>query len=290
MTEVTIEGPLQNGKPIRATFLPLQGMNMISYKKGDVEIIDQSTRPLFDERYAGLGPVIGPHFHRQRDDLIATGFDESLFPHIARVKANGTRDPFSHGIARYAPWNFTSTESEIHAKICGDDVWHGFHLKELEGADFKMEYTASLKSGMLKITLQVECQERPCIAGLHTYYALGGNKGFVTSHVCDEYNVGGEFKKIPEKFFNRAHSHIKLSMDDELDFGFLPIDKTHGRTLLETPSRSLSIRYESKNKDLSCQIYHPAGGSFVCIEPLSAKNPRNLDKYLGWVKISIELL
>lgn len=54
-------------KDLTATFLPELGMNLASYKKGDYEAIDQNTQGEFEERFAGLGPLIGPHFHHQKD-------------------------------------------------------------------------------------------------------------------------------------------------------------------------------------------------------------------------------
>src|SRR5687767_2858709 len=86
----------QDGEPLEARFAPLRGMNLLSYKKGEIEAIDQSTRPLFEERSAGLGAFIGPHFHHRT--LIPPVPDESLFPHIAILKARGVQEPFSHGI------------------------------------------------------------------------------------------------------------------------------------------------------------------------------------------------
>jgi len=280
---------LQSGE-YRAVFMPLQGMNMVSLKKGEIELIDQSTWPLFEERFAGLGPVIGPHFHRQKDEFLGSGFNEALFPHIARVKANGTKDPFSHGIARYAPWNYSASETKIKATICGNDLWRGCQLKSLEGTDFSMEYIAEIGGNGLNISLNVNCESRPCVAGLHTYYAIGGGTGVISSQIKSEYNDGGAFKPIPDRWYNRAHSHIKLDLNQEIDFGFLPSEGSHGRMLMESASRSLLIGYESINGELSCQVFHPKGASFVCIEPLSAKNPRILDNYSGSVKISIELI
>src|SRR5690349_11544962 len=104
MEPIILENTTHDGSPLQATFLPDKGMNLVSYKKGGVEVIDPSTKSLFEERYAGLGALIGPHFHRRRTDALPKIPDESLFPHIARVKAKGVHDPFSHGIARYAPW------------------------------------------------------------------------------------------------------------------------------------------------------------------------------------------
>ena len=67
---VTIKHKTAEGSLYTATFNPEVGMNLMSLKKDKIEAIDQSTRPLFEERCAGLGALIGPHFHNQRDDLL----------------------------------------------------------------------------------------------------------------------------------------------------------------------------------------------------------------------------
>ena len=66
MNPVILSNKTSKGEVLQATFLPEKGMNMISYKKGTLEVIDQSTKNLFDERFAGLGALIGPHFHPSR--------------------------------------------------------------------------------------------------------------------------------------------------------------------------------------------------------------------------------
>ena len=62
MQYIVLKNSTENNIPLEATFAPLQGMNLLSFKKGDVEALDQTTKGLFIERYAGLGALIGPHF------------------------------------------------------------------------------------------------------------------------------------------------------------------------------------------------------------------------------------
>ena len=69
-----------------ALFLPEKGMNLTSLKYKNIEVIEQSTKTLFEERYAGLGSLIGPHFHMRPSSRIPPIKDESPFPHIAKIK------------------------------------------------------------------------------------------------------------------------------------------------------------------------------------------------------------
>jgi hypothetical protein len=100
MEQIILANKTSTGQNLQAIFLPEKGMNLISYKKDETEVIDQSTRNLFEERFAGLGALIGPHFHHRKTEVIPPIKDESLFPHIARLKAKGIQEPFSHGIDR----------------------------------------------------------------------------------------------------------------------------------------------------------------------------------------------
>src|ERR1700722_13801367 len=156
----------------QATFDPARGMNLLSYKKGATEVIDQATWPLFEERYAGLGALIGPHFHHRNAAVLPKIADESLFPHIARVKAKGILEPFSHGIARYAPWKLLEvTKSSFKARLSGKDSWNGVALAALEGQNFTMDFKGELTALGLKLDLAV-VSDTDSLVGIHYYYRL----------------------------------------------------------------------------------------------------------------------
>ena len=148
---ISIRGESTDGQMLEATFAPDKGMNLLSYKKGDIEVIDQSTKGLFDERCAGLGALIGPHFHHRNSRIVPPVEDKSLFPHLAALRAKGVKEPFSHGIARYVPWKVEASDNRIHAELSGKDEWKGVPIAQLEGQDFTMTYTASLESSGLNI-------------------------------------------------------------------------------------------------------------------------------------------
>ncbi len=122
---VTLRNSTETGQLLQATYLPEKGLNLISFKIDDLELIDQSTKKAFEERFGGLGPMIGPHFHRRNPATIPPIKDESLFPFIAFATAHGSADPFSHGIGRYAPWKVESTETTckgiLTGKMCGKE-------------------------------------------------------------------------------------------------------------------------------------------------------------------------
>jgi hypothetical protein len=211
MDPVVLKSKTSQGEPLEATYLPHLGMNLISYKKGNLEIIDQSTRPLFEDRFAGLGSLTGPHFYRRH--VVPSIKDESLFPHIARVKAQGTKDPFSHGIGRYAPWKAEFTDHTIKAVQTGKDEWNGVTLGSLEGQNYKMTYQADLTSTGLHIEMSV-VSDTDSIVGIHYYYHLPQGSGSVISETQDYYLDKGKREPIHSTWNNGEKHHLKFDLSE----------------------------------------------------------------------------
>ena len=275
MEKVILKNYSLDNEILEATYVPSHGMNLISYRKGNIEIIDQTTSFLFHERFAGLGALIGPHFHQQ--EKITVGYDTSLFPHIEKGKKEGRKDPFSHGIGRYVPWKFVCSQTQIQAELCGSTLYKGIPLSTFEGQDFHMKYQARLLSEGLFISFSIE-SEKPSLVGLHYYYALP-KQGIVEGIVKPTYRDGNQWKNLPPLWTKGKDHHLFFPLSQQADFGFLP-DRKH----LETHDFQISLNGEkhvvhikytaAEESELSFQIYKPKSGSFVCIEPLSAKDPK----------------
>lgn len=264
-------------------------MNLISYKKGDVEVIDQSTWPFFEERFAGLGALIGPHFHRRRKETVPKVANEELFPHIARVKAKGVHDPFSHGIARYAPWKATATSTGVIAILTGKDEWNGVPLATLEGQNFKIEYKADLTPEGLVIQVSI-VSDTDSLIGLHYYYALPDGKGRVIAQVQNKMIDQIEKKPIPGEWNYDENRKLVFDLDQEADFTFRPFpDSRKGEIKLETSSYSLLVQYTCLCDENCWQLYHPKGASFVCIEPISSQDPRHPNLTVSSLEIRLSI-
>jgi len=290
MDKVLLKNISSKGVPLEATFLPDGGMNLISYRLGEIEVIDQNTRPLYKERMAGLGALIGPHFHHRQK--ISKGFDPSLFPHIARVKAQGKEEPFSHGIARYVPWKYVSSETQIKAHLHGSDLYKGVPLSVFEGQDFKMSYEARLLESGLFIEYKVE-SEHPSVVGLHYYYALPG-KGVVQGEVEPTYRDQKEWKPLPQEWTKEKPTHLHFTLPQEADFGFIPAKKTPNdhdyKWILDTDTYSLHFDFNTaSNREITCQIFHPPNTTYVCIEPLSAYFPPEPQLSRSTLEVKIEI-
>lgn len=289
METIVIQNKTSTGDILKATFLPEKGMNMISFKRGDIEVIDQSTKEQFEERYAGLGAMIGPHFHRKKDGAVPLIKDESLFPHIARVKSKGIHDPFSHGIGRYAPWKAEASPTKINAVLTGKDTWNGIPLSQLEGQNFKMMYTAEMTPSGLMIDISV-VSDTDSIVGIHFYYHLPNGKGIVTSNVQDTFIENNQREKIPDSWDFSDQHRLKFNLTEPANYTFYPHpNPREGHITLETETYKLITRYNCVSQENSWQLYHPKDASFVCIEPLSAQDPRHPNLTVSSLRIHLDI-
>lgn len=287
---IRLETKTPQGETLQASFLPEKGLNLISFKKGETEVIEQSTWNLFEERYAGLGALIGPHFHRKKPEIVPKVPDESLFPHIARVKAKGIHDPFSHGIARYAPWKVESSATTLKGILTGKDTWNNVPLSVLEGQNFKIEFHAQLQPTGLTLDLSI-VSDTDSLVGIHYYYALPNSQGRVISQVRNQVRIQGELQPIPANWTFDEQQRLIFDLSNEADFTFRPYpNPIEGNILLETETYSLRTRYFCPCEENSWQLYHPADASFVCIEPLSSQDPRHPNLSVSALKIHLEIL
>lgn len=249
-----------------AIFLPSHGMNLISFKKGGIEVIDPSTKEAFENRSSGLGPLIGPHFHRR---LLLPKINEEGFPQYAYCKEHKISDLFSHGVARYVPWKYERTENGIKAILSGKDVWYGIPLSAIEGQNFEMRMDVALTGKGLNIDLSV-VSDSDSLVGIHYYYRLPKGKGVVRSKVKEG---------VLENFLNEA-----------VDQTFRPYPNPRsGAITLVTDEYVLETEYQCVCEENSWQLYHPQGASFVCIEPLSAQDPRHPNLSVSGISIQLEV-
>ena len=253
MDIVTLKNFSEQGQEYSAVFAPGSGMNLMSLKCGEIEAIDQSTMGLFEQRKAGLGALIGPHFHRRTKD-----------------------DKFSHGLARYAPWKYEASETQITAKLLGEYELNGVAIRELQEFDFEMHFDAKLVHDGLLIDYRVKSEE-PSVIGFHYYYRLDGTS-FVDAPVKNEYRDVETWKPIPDRWLNPENMRLHFPLHEDADWGFAPKQSPNepfNRILLRTKSHLLHVDYCGNYDDeTSWQLWHPTNASFACIEPLTALNPR----------------
>lgn len=273
---ITLRNTSDTGDELKATFDPEKGMNLLSFKRGEIEAIDQSTKNLFDERCAGLGALIGPHFHHRKDEDISLDFDPSLFPHIEALKKKGQKEPFSHGIARYVPWKTDYSETQIKARLDAKDLYQGVPIKTFEGQQFEMLMDVALVHDGLLIQLTIH-SEKPSVIGFHYYYAATKDS-VVQAFVKDQYRDNTQWKLLSSDVYDPKKHKLTFPAFDKSDFGFIPYlndNHPYHQISLKNPDSILHVEYTSSNEEeTSWQLYHPEGASFTCIEPLSSQNPK----------------
>ena len=290
MNTIILKNKTVKGEILEAKFTPDHGMNMLSFKKGSTEVIEQSTKNLFDERFSGLGPMIGPHFHRRNPAIVPKIEKEELFPHIQRVKEKGIQDPFSHGIARYAPWKVEAVDASFQAKLSGNDKWEGVPLSELQGENFNIDFNAQLKPNGLHLEFCMR-SDSDSLVGIHYFYSLPEGKGKITANVRDYYYEQGTLKPIPSNWKYDNQGNLQFNLEQEADYGFHPyVDPTQCSILLETEKYSLNTTYKCCSEENSWQLYSPKGAPFVCIEPMSAQNPRKPILSVSTIHIHLEII
>ncbi len=285
---VTLRNISEEGIPLEATFLPLKGMNLISYKKGAIEVLDQSTRPLFAERFAGLGALIGPHFHHRSPESILPIPFEERFPHIERVRAKGIKEPISHGIARYAPWSYQASKSTIKAELSGSDTWEGVLLSSFEGFHFKMTIDVELRPDGLFIEFAIVAKE-PSVVGFHYYYAIDPLSSYITVDCKTSYFNGKALEEVKSAW--KKDTSISIALSEPLDYGFYPSEALAKTPIyLHNKDYLLCVSYQSHTEESSFQLFHPEGSSYVCIEPLSASFPKQPTLFSSGVSQLLQIL
>ena len=290
MKKVCLQHITKDKKLLEAVFSPSHGMNLLSLKKDGLELIDPNTTFDFEKRYGGLGPLIGPHFYHRKEDDIPRISDSSIFPHIQNLNASQKKDPLSHGIGRYCSWNFHETSTSITGHISGLDAHNKVTLASLEGFNFKMDFSCHLTNTGLDIDYHVISENHPSTIGLHYYFSLPEKKGFVTIPCKSKYNDMGNWKTIPNNWLNKEKS-LYFNLDEESDYGFLPnTDNNKGVAFLQTPSHNIKISYKANSSEHAFQLYHPKDATFVCIEPVSAQDPRKPSGTDHKLQVKIDIL
>jgi galactose mutarotase-like enzyme len=254
--------------PLVAEFLPEMGMTLKSYRLNDLEVMAESTLEEFYNSRAGVGVLIGPHF-------------------LSR-KQGPNPDPYLHGIARYAPWKYEATASTIQATLSGKDLLDGKTLSSLEGQNFTLRYFATLDEAGLKIQLSI-VSDTDSLVGAHFYYHLPQGQGIVTSKVQPVYLDQGEPHTIPDEWLEGKHQ-LKFDLSHECDYTFHPYpDPLNGKITLTTSGYDLHLHYSSASEENCWQLWHPKGSRFICMEPMSAQNPRYPNLTVSSLQLTIKI-
>ncbi len=251
---------------LRAEVLPGEGMTLRSLRLGDIEAICQSRAGQFASCRKGFGPLIGPHFNQRKHLPAAALANMARWPQTAPLAQTGVRDPWQHGAARYAPWEYTSSPNSISALLTGKREMFGQPLSAIQGGDFELRLAMRIDGNALRIHYTAEADFPPVI-GLHYYYDLPGDQGRVRAPVKDAMHVGRSPASIPPDWLDASGRSLDLSLERKLDNVF-PLRP--GPIELATPTHVVKTMPESGVKSLV--VFRPGFDGWVCVEPLSAAN------------------
>lgn len=240
-----------DGERVQAVVAPGMGMSLVRFSVDGEQLLDLKREQAFLDYRKGLGPIILPFFG-QRSTFPELDYDR--FVHVEHLRKSNVRDPFQHGVGRYASWAIEEDKNSVTGYLRGDDRLNDFMLRDLTGFDFTASLTYRLVDGALEISFDVSA-DHTVATGIHFYYDLK-NRGTATV-------------KIPQK-----DGITTVRFDRALDDVFQPAEASGEVTCtLETDSYSLDTRIRTTGapEDTfdSVVVFSPQGESFACIEPVS---------------------
>jgi hypothetical protein len=277
----------KEGTPLEAIFDPSRGMNLISYKKGSMQVIDQSTKQDFESTGCGLGPLIGPHFGARH--VVPAIQEPTFMNHIEAMQRTGYKDPFYDGVGRYAPWKTTVTENKVLAQLVSKEMWNNVSLTNLEGGVFNMKLEASLREKGLKISLSV-VSDPDSLVGIDYRFVLPNGKGSVSSAVKKTVLQEGKEIDMPSYVEHDSAHSMKLDLKHACDFVFHPYDALKGKIVLNTDAYTLETHYSCLNQENSWQLKKRKEASYVSINPISAKNPWSPNLTVSSIEIELIII
>jgi len=246
--------------PLRALIAPGLGMSLVEFSLRGESLLDLSRRETFLACRKGLGPLILPHFNlSQRVPQV----DLSRFPHAAQLEKLGVKDPFQHGVGRYAPWEFEEGAGSVSGKLSGDTRWNGYHLREITGYEFQAKVTYSLGPAGLEIAFDLSGGE-PVQAGIHFYYDLK-NRSTAEARLP----LAGEEGERTVRFEGGVSQVFTPRPDGE---GFATYRLETEAYTLDTTVR---VAGDPEETFEAVVLFSPEGERFACVEPLSALTAGN---------------
>jgi galactose mutarotase-like enzyme len=128
------------------------------------------------------------------------------------------------------------------------------------------------------------------VVGIHYYFHLPTGHGKVISQIKKHYMADKVRKEIPSDWNIDSQQKLTFDLSQPADYTFYPFpNPLEGKIELDAETYHLEVSYKCKSQENSWQLYHPAGASFVCIEPLSAQDPRHPNLTVSSIQIHLEI-
>ncbi len=243
-------------KDTSASFTCNLGLNLISLKLGDIEVIHSAPEGF-----------IGPHFGLRHPSLLGGG-----------------EDPYPFGAARYLPWEAEKkSENEFHAKISGDQ-------ESLEGQKFQIAVDGKIIDDTLRLHQSV-VSAADSLIGCQARLRLpkeGENTLRIDSR--DKYYVNGKLTQMPEFWERSPDGFVTVSLNTPFEAGFRPIiNPLRGRIQLKTDSYLVELEYTSISEESSWYIIYPEESPYISIAAVSSQNPWHPNLTVSSVDMSLKI-
>jgi galactose mutarotase-like enzyme len=236
---------------VDALVAPELGMSLVRFSVDGESLLDLQREQVFLEYRKGLGPIILPFFG-QRVKFPELNYDQ--FPHVHHLRRLNIKDPFQHGVGRYASWSFEQDNNRVTGHLKGDDRLHDCKLKQLTGFDFTASLTYSLTGRTLEIAFDVAAN-RPIATGIHFYYDLKNRDSASVTIPQDNQTDVVRFDRGLDDVFIPSTASEQVTYTLETD-----------TYILKTRVRVVGPPSETFN---SVVVFSPENEGYACIEPVS---------------------
>jgi aldose 1-epimerase len=263
---------LKNGD-LAATIDPSYGNNVRSLRLRGEEFLWTTERGRLD----GI-PLLAPWANRiDGREYFANGKKYLLNPALDNLRFDANHLPI-HGLLLFADaWKIVRRdESSATTRL---EFWKNPDWMAQFPFAHAIEITHRLRGGSLEVETTIEnlsAQPMPLSIGFHPYFQLPGSPRDEWSvHIAARRHVLLSAKLIPTRETKPLDSPNPFPLRGQaLDTVFDEL--TGDAFVIEGPRQRIEVQFGPKFP--VAIIYAPAGGSFVCIEPMSAlTNAFNLD-------------
>ena len=266
---VTIGEPASQ---LTATFHPAAGMLCSSLRRGEHELLAQNAGvQAYAERGKTMGiPLLYPWANRLGGfSYSAAGRSVELPSGGGLLGLDGNGLPIHGVVPGRMAWEITrASESTLCARLAwGAADPERFALFPFE---HEAEYAAELSGGRLEIAVTVRAgpAHMPVSFGFHPYLSIpGSTRGSWTVELPAMRALRLDALQIPAGPGEEVPAERFLLDGREYDDGFEGV-AADARFAVSDGERELALDFV---RGYSCaQVYAPAGGDFICFEPMTA--------------------
>ncbi|MCL4401845.1 MAG: aldose 1-epimerase [Acidobacteria bacterium] len=229
-------------------------------------------------RFCGI-PFLAPWANRlDRDAFYANGKKYLLNPNLGNLRRDGNGLPI-HGLLAFSPhWSVTALEADDHSAYATSrlEFWRYPDLMAQFPFPHDIRMTYRLKNGALEVETVLEnlgSDPMPVAIGYHPYFQLPGTpRDAWRAHLAAREHVVLSKELVP------TGERRPLAFADPQPLAGRQLDDVF-TGLIRDPDGKARFRVESAGSAITVSYgrlyttaiaYAPAGGGFICFEPMAA--------------------